>query len=128
MSYDTQMTVPSHSVTTNGHDRHDQVQFRVPGRALALPAESIECIEARDNYVQVRAGEREYLVRETITGIEQRLPRPFVRIHRSTIVNVDHVQSCEPVRNGDARVTLRSGRHLRVSRTRREDFDRHFRG
>ena len=103
-----------------------EIPFRVPGRTLRISASAIECIEARDNYVQVHAGEKEFLVRETITGVESRLPDSFVRIHRSTIVNLDHIEACEPVRNGDARLTLRSGRHLRVSRTRREDFDQRF--
>ena len=47
-------------------------------------------------------------------------PDKFVRIHRSTIVNIDHIKALEPFYNGSYIVTLADGTELRLSRSRRE--------
>jgi two-component system LytT family response regulator len=80
--------------------------------------DEIDWIEAAGNYACVRCGAATHIVRETLSGLEQRLPEPpFVRIHRSTIVNVNRVQQLQPVHNGDCRVLLANGTVLALSRT-----------
>ncbi|MDB4912094.1 MAG: LytTr DNA-binding region, partial [Gemmatimonadetes bacterium] len=59
-----------------------------------------------------------YLIRETLTAMAARLlPPRFVRIHRSTIVNVEHIRALEPMPNREYLVVLRSGVRLRSSRS-----------
>ena len=82
------------------------------GRILFLRAGEIDWIEAADNYVYLHASGTAYLVRTTLKSIEATLdPARFVRIHRSTLVNLDAL--CE-VAGGEA--VLRDGTRLAVSR------------
>ena len=82
-----------------------------------MPAADIESLQAAGNYVNLRVRGREYPLRSTIAAIEARLdPQRFRRVHRSHIVNLDHVASIEPLDTGDARVHLRDGLVVPVSR------------
>ncbi|NVB81881.1 MAG: LytTR family transcriptional regulator, partial [Kofleriaceae bacterium] len=58
--------------------------------------------------------------RETLGSLEQRLDTRFVRIHRSAIVNLDHVRVVRPWFAGDQEATLTSGRSLTTGRGYRE--------
>jgi two-component system, LytTR family, response regulator len=42
--------------------------------------------------------------------------RQFVRIHRSTIVNIDRIARVEPLGHGEYRIVMRSGAHFESSR------------
>jgi two-component system LytT family response regulator len=87
----------------------------------------IDWLEAAGNYVRVHAGERSWLVRATLASLMDSLdPRRFVRIHRSTIVNLDRVREIQPWVGGDYLAILTDGRQLRVSRTHREALLRPF--
>lgn len=97
--------------------------IKVDGRTLFLPPDAVECIKAERDYVLVCADKTEHLVRETLTSILNRLDHRFLRIHRSTIVNLQHVREVHPLFAGDARLTLASGRQLTLSRTHRQDFE-----
>jgi two-component system LytT family response regulator len=66
-------------------------------------------------------GGQTYLIRETLANLEEQLdPERFVRIHRSTIVNLDRVQEMQPWFHGAFVVILVDGTELRLSRSRRE--------
>lgn len=97
--------------------------IKVDGRTLYLPPDAVECIKAERDYVLVCADKTEYLVRETLTSILKRLDHRFQRIHRSAIVNLQHVREVHPLFAGDARLTLASGRQLTLSRTHRQVFE-----
>lgn len=63
----------------------------------------------------------QYEIRETLSSIERRLdPLEFVRIHRSTIVNVRSIKEIHPWFRGHHLVVLKNGRELRMSRYQRE--------
>ena len=77
----------------------------------------IDWCEAAGNYVRVHAGAQAHLVRETMNRLESQLDaHQFVRIHRSTIVNVDRIQELRSSFNGEHVVLLRSGVRLTMSR------------
>jgi two-component system LytT family response regulator len=83
--------------------------------------DDIDWIDAQGNYVAVHAGNTSFLHRETLTSLAARLdPRRFLRIHRSTLVNLDRVAAIEPRFYGDARVVLRNGVKLTLSRRFRD--------
>jgi two-component system LytT family response regulator len=91
---------------------------RTPGRAYAVRTEDVESIEAADHYVELRTADGAHLLRETLSSIERRLdPAAFVRIHRSTVVNVACVGELRSRLHGEAIVVLASGRRVRCSRT-----------
>ena len=67
--------------------------------------------------MKFHVGGRSHLMRETMARLEARLdPKQFVRIHRSTIVNIDRLQKLSPSFAGEYVVILRDGTKLRLSR------------
>src|SRR5262249_36641628 len=62
-------------------------------RVLFVPVAEVDWFEAAMNYVALHVGVHEYLIRDTVAGLERKLdPDQFVRVHRSTIVNLDRVR------------------------------------
>ena len=98
-------------------DRPERFLVRKLGREFLVPAADIESLQASGNYVNLRVRGREYPLRSTIAAIESRLdPARFQRVHRSHIVNLDHVAMIEPLDTGDARLHLKDGSTLPCSR------------
>jgi two-component system LytT family response regulator len=89
------------------------------GRIVFLRDDEIDWIAAAGNYVYLHCGKSgTHLVRTPLKTIERRLdPTRFVRVHRSTIVNLDAVAHLTPTSNGDCELTLRDGTRLPASRT-----------
>jgi two-component system LytT family response regulator len=74
-------------------------------------------LESAGNYVRLHTQAGDHLVRGTLQEMEQRLdPRAFVRVHRSVIVNLDHVRKLEPYFHGEYTIHLRDGTRLTSSR------------
>lgn len=85
-----------------------------------LRVQEVEWIQSALNYIELHAGGRSYLLRLTMQQLEERLdPDAFVRIHRSTMVNVDCVRAIEPRSDGDYAVKLNDGTALKLSRSYR---------
>lgn len=102
-------------------DRPERFVVRKLGREFLVAASDIEWLQASGNYVNLRVRGHDYPLRSTIAGIEAKLdPRLFVRIHRSYIVNLDHLVSIEPLDTGDARIHLKDGGVLPCSRRQRD--------
>jgi two-component system LytT family response regulator len=90
-------------------------------RYVLLRADDVDWIEAAANYVRFHARREIFVMRGTLAALEEALdPARFVRIHRSTIVNVDRVKEIKPEWHGDFDVTLTSGKSLRMSRNYRQ--------
>ena len=86
------------------------------GKSIFVKIADVDWIESARNNVVLHVGPRRYLLRETTAAMEARLdPKEFLRIHRSTIVRIDRVQSLEPWFNGEYRVTLKDGTKLMLS-------------
>ncbi len=80
----------------------------------------IDHIQACGNYAEIHAAGRTHLVRMTMQELEQRLdPAVFVRIHRSTIVQIDRIRNIVAASHGDFDLTLHDGTVLRLSRKHR---------
>jgi len=80
----------------------------------------VDWIEGLGDYAGLHVGNRTHLIREPLHSLEVRLDRTrFVRVHRSTIVQVERIVRMEPSTNRDAVLMLRDGNTLRVSRTYR---------
>jgi two-component system LytT family response regulator len=90
-------------------------------RILFLKVDDVDWIEAADYYAKIHVAGSTYMIRETLANLEDQLdPERFVRIHRSTIVNLDRVQEMQPWFHGAFVVILVDGTELRLSRSRRE--------
>jgi two-component system, LytTR family, response regulator len=89
-------------------------------RLYPLNIEKIDYIEADGNYVTIRAGNTEYISRDTIKRLTADLAAfGFVRIDRSILLNIRAVEFAEPVGHGTVAFTLSSGTCLHSSRTYR---------
>ena len=105
--------------------RVDRLMIRDRGRAVALEPSAIDWVKSDGDYVRIYAGRSNYLHDTTLTALAEQLPSDrFVRIHRSTIVNVERIHALEPVTNGDYVVLLTTGARLKMSRTHRESVGR----
>jgi len=83
-----------------------------------LPIEKVDYVEAQDDYVAVRCGDRALLKEQPLGELEQQLdPRRFVRIHRSFLLNLDRLVRLEPTETDGRVAVLRDGRRLPVSRS-----------
>jgi two-component system, LytTR family, response regulator len=92
-------------------------------KVLLIRQETIDWVEAADNYLILHCGKQEHIIRKTISGLEGILePGRFLRIHRSALVNLDRIQFYEPNAEGDYTVTLTTGLQLTLSRGYRDRF------
>jgi two-component system LytT family response regulator len=102
-----------------------RLEVRSSSRIAFVRVEDLDYAEAWGNYVRLHCGAERHLMRETMNGLLSRLdPRRFVRIHRSTLVNVDRVKEIHPLFHGDWEVVLRDGTRLTMTRTHREQAQR----
>jgi hypothetical protein len=111
------LDVPDNAPPVDPAIRPERFLIRKLGREFLVAADDIEWLQAAGNYVNLRVRDRDYPLRSTVAVIEGKLdPARFTRIHRSYIVNLDHVASIEPLDTGDARVHLKDGTLLPCSR------------
>lgn len=101
----------------------ERLVVKAVGRVFFLKVDEIDWIEAAGNYVKLHSGRESHMVRETMNGIEAKLdPERFLRIHRSTVVNIDRIKELHPMFSGDYAVLLRDGTELALSRNYRDRF------
>jgi len=99
----------------------ERLVVKSDGRVFFLKVDEIDWIEAAGNYVRLHAGREAHMIRETMNGIEAKLdPDKLLRIHRSTVVNIDRIKELHPMFSGDYAVILRNGTELALSRNYRE--------
>jgi len=106
-------------------DYAQRITVSVRGRILFVAVADIDWIEAEGNYARLHVSRKIYDVRETLQALMEKLdPRDFVRIHRSTIVNIHRVREVQPWFQGSHIVMLHSGEELRMSRYQRDAVER----
>jgi two-component system LytT family response regulator len=100
-----------------------RLMVKSASRVFFLKADEIDWIEAADYYVKLHVGRKSHLLRETMSELEAKLdPEKFLRIHRSSIVNLDRVKEMHLHFNGEYLVILHDGTELKLSRSRREQL------
>jgi two-component system LytT family response regulator len=115
-----QTNTPTTPVAADGAEsavQSDRILLKSGGEIYFLKADEIDWIEAEGDYMKFHAGGRAHLLRETMGHLEQRLDgNRFIRIHRSTIVNIDRVKKLSPSFAGEYAVILHDGTKLKLSR------------
>jgi two-component system, LytTR family, response regulator len=103
----------------------DRIALKSDRKIVLLRTAEIEWIEAAGNYVNIHARQSTHFVRETMHSIEQKMPADrFMRIHRSTIVNLDRVKELKAGANGEYVVLMQDGQALTLSRGYRSQLDK----
>jgi len=87
-----------------------------------LDLSDILYIKAATPYVAIQLEDKEYLHSESLKSIATKLDARFIRIHRSSIVNIDKVLSYKSRLNGDYDLVLQDGTEIRLSRNYVNDF------
>jgi len=99
----------------------DRFLVRASNHLYFVRETDIEWVDAADNYVRLHAGGRAHFVRDTMKAFIAKLhPDRFIRVHRSVIVNIDHVQKLEPHGHGEYVLTMRDGSRVTSSRAHSE--------
>lgn len=107
--------------------RATRLLVRNRDRMRFIDVDAVDYFEAAGNYVRLHVGDASHLIRSTLGDVEARVDaRRFVRIHRSTIVNVDRIREVQPWGGGDYIALLDGDRQLRISRTYRDDLLKTF--
>jgi len=103
----------------------ERIPVEMRGKVRVVPVSEIEFIVASGPYAELYSGDRKYVIRESMQNLEDRLdPNVFIRTHRSVIVRLDLIDTLHKGAGGDYEVQLKSGRRLRVSRSRLEALEK----
>jgi len=118
-----QLSVPHENWAGKKHDPDGasyatRLVFKSKGRILFLPMTDIRWIGAEENYVRICADRENHLLRETMAHFETRLdPNCFIRVHRSAIVNLQHVKEIRTdSQEGESFVLMQDGQKVPMSR------------
>jgi len=111
---------PAESARRNGERYTSRIVFKSRGRILFLPVSEIRWIAAEENYVRISTESETHLLRETMAHLEERFdPQLFLRVHRSAIVNLQHVKEVRTESDGETAVILINGQKVPMSRSYR---------
>jgi two-component system LytT family response regulator len=103
----------------------DRITVPSGDRLTVVRVPDIDWVGALGNYVSLHVGKKSLLLRETICTMQERLePHGFVRIHRSTIVNIQRVTELRTLSNSEFSVGLTDGTTLKLSRSYRDALER----
>jgi two-component system, LytTR family, response regulator len=120
-----QIEAPAQPSSSNGDgESHSQytkrIVFKSRGRILFLHVSDIRWIGAEENYVRISTDSETHLLRETMAHLEEKLdPEMFLRVHRSSIVNLQYVKEVRTEKDGELAVLLANGQKIAMSRSYR---------
>lgn len=98
----------------------ERLVIKSAGRVFFLRADEIDWIESAGNYARLHVGRDAHLLRETMNILEAKLnPAKFLRVHRSSIVNVERIKELHPLFRGEYVIVLRDGTRLTSGRAYR---------
>jgi two-component system, LytTR family, response regulator len=95
-----------------------RLAVRSAGKTVFVDVETVDWMEAAENYVQLHAGQERHLLHVTMNALEKSLdPEIFLRIHRSIIVNVARIKELQHGLHGRYLIILQDGTQLQSGRT-----------
>ena len=102
----------------SGGERPQRIVVKDGARVHVIPIAKLDYVEAQDDYVALHSEGKSYLKQQPIASVEALLdPACFVRIHRSTIVNLERIARIEPYGKDSRLAILHDGTRLPVSRS-----------
>jgi two-component system LytT family response regulator len=113
-------TAPPEAGGTQESQYTKRIVFKSRGRILFLHVSDIRWIGAEENYVRISTESESHLLRETMAHLEEKLdPQMFLRVHRSSIVNLQYVKEVRTEKDGEFAVLLANGQKIAMSRSYR---------
>jgi two-component system LytT family response regulator len=111
-------------VASTAQEPSELLLIKSSGRLLFLKLSELKWVEAERDYVRLHLERDSHFVRDTMSNFQRRLNKNgFIRIHRSTIVNVNEICEILPLLGGDYSVVLRDKTRLTLSRRYRSSLD-----
>jgi hypothetical protein len=102
-------------------EKTERLLVKKIGKEFIIRVKDIDWIDAAGNYMNLNLAGNVYPLRETMSGLEKKLdPNQFVRIHRSTMVNIERISEINSLDTGDFELKLKCGQKLKLSRRYRE--------
>lgn len=99
-------------------EQMQRIVVKVNGQIKILPLPEVFYLESADDYVKIHVKDKYYLKHQTMSNFEQQLPvHQFVRIHRSYLVNLQHIHKVDLFEKEQYCVVLRNEARLPVSRS-----------
>jgi two-component system response regulator AlgR len=118
------LAVPEAELAARQH-----VAVRVRDELKLIPVKEIRFFRADQKYVTIRHGRGEELIEESLRQLEEEFARDFVRIHRSLLVAVAHIEALERTDDGGYELRLRDEQvALPVSRRQVADLRKRLAG
>lgn len=100
-----------------------RIAYKVDSKTHYILTDSIQCIEAAEQYVNIHTPEKKYLVRQSMDYLEERLdPDQFFRTHRSYIVHLNQVEALEQFGPRAIYIHLKNGMKVKLSQVRKQLF------
>jgi two-component system LytT family response regulator len=101
----------------------DKLSVRTGSKTHIIAVREIEFFQSEGAYVNAISGNRTWLINHPLYELEMLLdPHLFLRIHKSSIANIQFITEIHSLLNGDCLIKLQSGKELRGSRTYRESI------
>jgi len=111
----------------DGKNYPDKIMLKTAKGISFINTNEVDWVEAAGNYVKLHVKDSGHLLRETMNNIESKLnPDKFLRIHRSSLVNIDRIKELQPLFNGDYIVILQNDTELNLSRNYHDRLQRLF--
>lgn len=94
---------------------------------IPISVNDILFISASTPYITIQLENKHFLHTETLKSINKKLDKTqFIRVHKSTIVNLNKIVSYKSRLNGDYDLLLENGTEIRLSRTFSAEFKKYF--
>ena len=103
----------------------DRIAVQMRGKVRVVRVAQIDYISAAGPYVDLHVGNHRLVIRESLQSLSERLdPAMFLRIHRSTIVRLDLIETLLRNEGSEYEVQLKNGVRLRVGRSRLDALEK----
>ena len=102
---------------------YPRVAMKVKGRILFINLGDVVSVQAEGNYVSLQRDSTSYLLRESISVLEEKLhPHGFIRIHRSILVNTVFVEEIKRYSTGEYGLRMKGSQEYTVTRTYKKNL------
>lgn len=105
------------------YERNGKIAFSVEEKIVLVPYADILYVESSEGKCMIHTIKQKYKVSEPLVEVEKRLNFcSFLRVHRSYVVNLDHIDEIEPWFNSTYNLIMKNGSKVPVSRTYMKDL------
>lgn len=109
--------------SAEGQFKH-RILVKEKKKYFLVDLDDIYFFEASGDYVTIHKQKGTHLINDSMSNLERKLnPAQFVRIHRSTIINLHYIESLQPYFNGEFHITMKNGARLKLSRNYRDKIN-----